>query len=468
MKKLLLIAICFITAMAFAQAPVIEGDTMLCPMGYGTATVTNNAYDTYQWQVKFYGETEFADVEGETSIEFTYDAYNYSLAEVRVKVTFGSDTLFSEAISIDSMVFLPIVFSTILDGDAEFDPTSESYLICPGGTITTKVELPYTIVQWYRDGQPVGTANDASYTISGPGMYYATAAPDDCPDSYQTTLPIYVEYNTDCDFGVQPVIAGDVMLCPNSNGTAGLLNNITYDSYQWQVRLYGEEEFTDIGGAASASFTYDTYNYSVTEIRVKVTMDGQTYYSNALSIDGMVFLPVFFFTETDGDAEFDANTQNYVMCEGGTVTNTVGMPYTIVQWYKDEVAIEGATEASYTITSPGLYYAIAAPAECPESTQTTLPTVVVMGSDCSLGTNNPIAKKDIILYPNPARNMVNIDLPENSGIENYSIIDLTGKIILSGKLSSTSGINISSLSAGTYLIKLTGTGAQTTKMLIRE
>ena len=60
-------------------------------------------------------------------------------------------------------------------------------------------------------------------------------------------------------------------------------------------------------------------------------------------------------------------------------------------------------------------------------------------------------------------------LPENAEINNYSIIDITGKVLLNGKIDQTeTSINVESLSAGTYLVKLNGPQAQATKLFIKQ
>ena len=192
----------------------------------------------------------------------------------------------------------------------------------------------------------------------------------------------------------EPDIAGDTMLCPDGEGTAYITTDMAYDSYQWQVKPYGEPAYEDIEGETETSFTYDAYTYSVTNIRVKVTLDGNTYYSNSLLIDSMIFLPIFYSTDTEGDVEQNAGT--WTICNGGTITNAVGMPYTVVQWYKDEEPIEGATEMSYTITEEGVYYAIAHPADCPENSETTLDCVVY---ECTSTDPEPEIEGDTMLCP---------------------------------------------------------------------
>jgi hypothetical protein len=67
----------------------------------------------------------------------------------------------------------------------------------------------------------------------------------------------------------------------------------------------------------------------------------------------------------------------------------------------------------------------------------------------------------ILVYPNPARDELKIDLsdgsPANAGlrIENVQILDLTGRIMVNDQLSTNNTINISRLSAGMYILRAT-------------
>lgn len=56
----------------------------------------------------------------------------------------------------------------------------------------------------------------------------------------------------------QPVIEGDLLLCPDTNGTATITSPIVYDSYQWYFRYWFlADPFVAIDGATQQSFTYD-------------------------------------------------------------------------------------------------------------------------------------------------------------------------------------------------------------------
>jgi Secretion system C-terminal sorting domain len=456
---------------SFAQEAVTTGDTMLCSNGSGTAMVQGIVpYDSYQWQVKAYLATAFVDIEGATSSTFTYDAYTYSVTYIRCRVSQDGNSFYSNELFIDSMVSLPIFYSSDTNGPVTINPENGGYLICPGGTITNTI-MGGTSYQWFKNDEPISGANSATYVVTGPGVYYAAVSME-C-DGFSYTLPQEVVANPICNpGGVEPVIAGDTMLCPGGEGTAGTVNNMAFDTYQWQVRDYNPEnpgEFTNIEGATSASFTYGQYDYAVKEIRLVVTLDGQTYYSNILMIDSLVFAGLTVEHTTYGQVSTDPLTGAFLLCgDAASVSTTVFEPYTIVQWYKDGEPIEGATEMTYLAVEPGDYYVVGSPAECPDYSET-LPTfTLAMDPECVAGIDTPNAAA-FTLYPNPANTTLNISLPNGSAADSYTIVDVTGKTLMSGALNSPEPtINIQALAQGSYIIKVTGAGTQTSKMFVKQ
>jgi len=464
----------FAASFAFAQAPAITGDVMLCPDTNGTATITGSGtYDTYQWQVKFYGEDEYADVDGATSETFTYDAYNYTLANIRVVVTIGAETYISNSIFVDQYAWSSLTvmhsFNENVSGDG-----NGGFLLCPGGQITNTVGMPYSAAQWFKDGVAIPGATGITYVITEPGEYYVSAAPGFCPQSVSNSLPITVGINTNCSPQTgAPVIAGDIMLCPYTNGTAQVTNETEYDTYQWYVSaFFTDDVFEPIEGATSESFTYDWYTYDQAIFKLVVTLDGETYESNTIQIDSHNWASLTFGSEFSEGVVPDDATYTYLICEGDFITNTLTSPYdSSIQWYRDGEAIEGATEGTYIITEPGSYHVVAAPAVCPNATSSTIlnPLVVSWNPDCTAGVDDISAKDEFIIYPNPASSSLNLQLPQSSLLNEYTIFDVTGKKLMSGSVNtSASAINISGLAAGTYIIKLNGGQTQATKMFVKH
>lgn len=471
MKSILLFIVSLWTAWAFGQEPAIEGDTMLCPQGEGTAyIVTDMAYDSYQWQVKAYGETDFEDIEGETSASFTYDAYTYTVTYIRVEVTLDGNTYHSNALFIDGMTFLPIYYMTETEGNVV--QNADTWWICEGGSITNTVGMPYTVVQWYKDGVAIEGATSTSYTITQPGDYYAIAHPPGCPSSAQTTLTCVVDPHPDCNGSgnENPVIEGDIMLCPDTTGTAEVTNDIEYDSYQWYVKFDGDEDFIEVDGETGPTFSYDAYNYIMAEIKVVVTLGEEIFESNVLSIDGYAWGGIYIVSDTSGDNVEIQGDGTILLCEGTGFANEIAMPYEAnIQWYRNGDPIDGATETIYTITTEGSYHVEGAPAYCPNAINSTAGTpIIVAMQDCTAGTGKH-ESDSFSLFPNPASNILTITFGSNTSPGNYNIYDIAGKMIISGNISTANNtINVSGLAEGTYIIKLTGENINASKLFIKQ
>lgn len=468
MRRILLFFVFLWPWFILAQEPAIEGDTMLCPQGEGTAYITTDmAYDSYQWQVKPYGEPAYEDIEGETGTSFTYDAYTYSVTYIRVKVTLDGNTYYSNSLLIDSMIFLPITYMTETEGDVV--QNAGTWTICNGGTVTNTVGMPYTVVQWYKDGEPIEGATETSYTITEEGVYYAIAHPPACPENSETTLNCVVY---ECaSTNPEPEIEGDTMLCPGMEAIAELTDGTVYDSYQWYAKLDGETEFTAIEGATEDEFLYNANTYALAEIKVVVTLDGETYESNVLFIDVHTWLPIFTASDTFGEnVQIDPETGSIILCEGTGFINEVVEPYnTNIQWYRNGQAIEGANGLSYTITEAGTYYVEGAPDYCPFNVSNTSSTpIVVEVIDCTAGIGDNEAGS-FTLYPNPVQGLLNITLGNGINSGSYTVFDVTGKLILNGNLDKNeNSINVAGLAQGSYIIQVTGEKGTASKLFVRQ
>lgn len=481
MKLFLLFTLCFTTAFsAMAQAPVIEGDVMLCPYTNGTATVTNDVtYTTYQWYSKYwFTDDPFVAIPNATSASFTYDWMTYDQSLLKLVVTLNGVEYESNQIQIDSHQWASLLVSTTTSGNV-VRGEYPIYLMCEGGTLTNTVLSPYTNAQWYRDGVAIEGATNLSYTITEPGTYHVVAGVDVCPDATSTSLPTVVQANPDCATqDLDPVIAGDVMLCPDTDGTAFVADGlITYDSYQWYVSsFFTNDVFTALEGATSDTFTYDWYTYDQARFKLVTTLGDQTFESNIIQIDSYNWTPLYFTVglndeATEGVTE-DGENQIFLLCPGGEITNTVPELFSEnIQWFRNGEPIEGANQQVYVVTEPGTYHVVASPSMCTGSSNSTAnnPLLVGLNPDCTAGINNPDAANAFTIYPNPTNNLLNVNVAQNAGFQNYAVYDVTGKKLLDGKIgTSLTTINVEGLAAGSYIVKLTGGQANATKMFIKQ
>jgi len=470
-----LLVLTFLCGLAgFAQAPTIECDLMLCPYTNGTAEITNNqTYETYQWYYKYWFlNGEYEAIDGATSASFTYDWMTYDQALLKVVVTLNGQEYESNVLQVDSYAWTGLlVESSWTENEAYIHPDNGHFMICPGSSITNTVGSPYTNFQWYKDGEPIEGATQGTYLFTEAGTYNVVAAPESCPNSTSSSPDMIVELREDCTGDIAPVIIGDLMMCPWTEGTAFVSNHQGYETYQWYYKYWFlNDDYVAIEGATSANFTYDWYTYDQALLKLVTTRNGQTFESNVIQIDSYNWVGLLVESSYDEEQVYiHPDNGHFMMCPGSSITNSVGSPYISFQWYKDGEPIEGATQSTYVFTEPGAYRVVASPDVCPDSTTTGPEMIVELRDDCTAGTENPELKNNITLYPNPANSVLNVQLGNNVSAEGYAIYDVTGKQLTTGSLNGNlSSINIEGLATGSYLIKINGANGQATKLFVKQ
>ncbi len=71
------------------------------------------------------------------------------------------------------------------------------------------------------------------------------------------------------------------------------------------------------------------------------------------------------------------------------------------------------------------------------------------------------------IYPNPALQVLNINIPKHSGLVDYQILNLSGSVVKTGQIEFRSGsaeIDVKDLSTGNYLIEITDKSNSKTKV----
>jgi|GEM_PF-2236916 len=162
---------------------------------------------------------------------------------------------------------------------------------------------------------------------------------------------------------VNPAITRTVsgFLCPNTYDT---LSTGTFDSYQWL------RDGQPIAGATSQQHIIDAFWGTPGVYQVIVTLNGCTDTSAPESIDGYAFLGLTI-TATGAfaiDPDFRLIICDSTEFDGAdSVWLSVNMPYnTMPQWYRDGIAIPGATSLQLLVKESGEYNVEVAPAACPD------------------------------------------------------------------------------------------------------
>jgi hypothetical protein len=119
-------------------------------------------------------------------------------------------------------------------------------------------------------------------------------------------------------------------------------------------------------------------------------------------------------------------------------------PYPTYQWMLNGTPINGATNATYTVTVNGAYQVIVSANGCTDTS-----AVYNVTNVTGINTVNSLANL-ISVYPNPATDMVTIISPVPV---NADIADIEGRVISSVK--NTNKLSLSSLTNGIYLLRIT-------------
>lgn len=172
---------------------------------------------------------------------------------------------------------------------------------------------------------------------------------------------------------------------------------------------------------------------------------------------------------TSGYQIFPCGTSSFeTVCDG---TNTPNNAVTVVaetitaiatgvsyQWIdcSDDSEINGETGMSFTATADGEYAVIVSNAECSDTSVCEMITI-------DTSNLNEVEAIGLVVYPNPTNGVLNIRF---NGTEGALILtDLAGKIAFTTTVESNEAIDLSGLSAGTYLLNLTVNGMVTTERI---
>lgn len=173
----------------------------------------------------------------------------------------------------------------------------------------------------------------------------------------------------------------------------------------------------------------------------------------------------FTATETNGTNTASwAGTANYLASGTGTVTLPGGTVYNNCLQLRRiiDVNVTGFYTAQFHIVQYEYFSNLRKlPIAKVEYFTSTTGTVVSKNVNIqidkaaqSVGINElEISKNNIIVYPNPSGDIVNIQLPNNVIAENLEVIDVNGKIV--AYTSNSNAIDLSAINKGVYFIRIT-------------
>ena len=139
-------------------------------------------------------------------------------------------------------------------------------------------------------------------------------------------------------------------------------------------------------------------------------------------------------------------------------TDDLGYSY---QWFKDGEPIAGADELTLEIIETGDYWIIATN----ENGCASESNVISYTSTVNI---EEVDGKIFKLYPNPASEIVTIELSDNTMIESVALIDVTGRVILheAGEFNNEIQLNVAGQKPGYYIVQLSDGSATWKKKLV--
>ncbi len=206
------------------------------------------------------------------------------------------------------------------------------------------------------------------------------------------------------------------------HGNPVVLNALSTGSgltYQWMING------NDIAGATSQTFTADsaaTYSVTLSNGSCQETLGGATV-SNSST-------PSITFTAPN-------------------VLSTTAS-FATYQWYKNGVAIPGATSASYDAVDTGTYFVIAADMNGCADTSASYDIKSGSGSSGIVKVNG--GGNEVSLFPNPATNVVFVS---SSVSVNVKVMSPDGTVLMS--VGQAKQIDLSNFAGGMYLIQVSNT-----------
>lgn len=160
-------------------------------------------------------------------------------------------------------------------------------------------------------------------------------------------------------------------------------------------------------------------------------------------------------------------TGNAVQMSNATTSSFTPLTYTWSSNPGGTAPFSNATAPNpqVTFTATGIY-TITLNAGNPSGSSSTTQTISV--SDCVGLNENAKALSSISVFPNPSNGVFSIANTLTTDNINYSVTNILGSVILSGKFTSTKNIDLSSQSKGIYFITFENEGNKVSRKIIIE
>ncbi len=306
---------------------------------------------------------------------------------------------------------------------------------------------------YYADADGDGYGNNLSSTSACAGVPpgYTTNSID-CNDANPSVHPSALEIcnsiDDDCDISIDENLiistispSGPTSFCKGAGSLTLSANDGIGFTYQWK-RNGG-----NIAGATTKTLNVTkTGNYTVL-----ITIPG-----GCSDLSDAIACNVY----SKPNPSITALGSLDICAAGSVVLKTANKPGDVYQWYKNGAIITGATLNTYTATSIGTYYV----KETNINGCTKNSASVVVTKSCKEGED--FSEIGLLIYPNPVKNNLFIQLNTNSAQNEFPVINIynsIGEIIYSEGAEMLNGILTEeiilpvTISNGMYLIQIATT-----------
>ena len=426
-KNLLLAFVCLFSLFnvnAFAQAADAEVATFASPaeLNFCPAQIpiTINIYNndlvditavTLSWTIN--GVTQ-----SPVSWSGLISAGNIAPVELTPAYDFLSGTIYDIEVTIQTV-------NAMTDPNSSNDVNMESFTIYDvftpmfywnGCSLECLNFSDYVSIQWYKDGSPDPAAPHSEiYTPSQSGLYTMVGLTYDSCDAI-TDSSIFVNPPT---HGITPI--GVTSFC----------------------------EGDSVGLVFSASVqVFYSWNTGSTDDTIYASMDGW-YGVNGVTVNSCPIIDSIHVT-----------VHPTPVVTISDMNDTLVSTYSgLHQWYFNGNPT-GVHDSTYVPSSSGIYYCTVTDVFGCTGTSNSINWIFP-------GISIPVTVSEVMLYPNPARDVVNIHF--NNGNENMvlTILDAVGRIVLREEISADKTINIAGLKQGVYQCVFTGENKLMSQKLVK-
>ena len=255
------------------------------------------------------------------------------------------------------------------------------------GTATLLHSSAQTGIKWYKDDIHLTGITDSVYRVSTAGKYKVIANSNGCQSSFSNEITI----------AIHPITTPIITTSSNTicEGDSVILNATTVAGHSYQWNINGEQL---PGATLSRLASKNAGSFSITE-----SNNGCSATSNPITITRSPSPPKPIITLSGTNLNSSSQNGN--------------------QWFRDGVAINGATSQVYNATSTGNYSVQVTQNGC-KSTMSDLYAVVVTGVVYIDNTHF------IKLSPNPVKDEMILDFKLDGIYQlNIDLLDLHGRVV---------------------------------------